>query len=445
VFDLGAADEQIALVDADSGDTVSYRSLVDRVDSRAHDLANLAGSLVFLGSTTSVSTVVDALALSRIGATTALLDPTAPRSVLDAWVHAYQPDAAWGFDNFTLVPACGPANRRTEAVLLATSGSTGSPKFVRLSSRNIGANADQIARALQIGAPDVAVAHLPMFYSYGLSVVTSHLSMGATVILTNTSPVQSDFWDVLGRHGVTSLAGVPYSYELYRRVGLKSKDLPELRTLTQAGGRLPPDRITEFHDIMAERSGALWIMYGQTEATARIAVLPPDELPTAIGSVGYTVPGGTMSVADPDDNGVGELIYSGPNVMLGYSTSRADLTGGDVLSGILATGDVGRIDDHGRIWVSGRTKRIAKVFGTRVSLDDVEALIHGFGPIAAVDAGDSIAVFIETADGVEGLARQIERQLGFGPRAINVFPVDELPRTAVGKIDYSELRQRCTT
>lgn len=438
---IGRDDDAVALIDAGSGASVTYRELHALLDRRADELRDLAGGVVMLGASSTIATVVDYLTLTAIDATVALLDPASPSSVVEGWRRAYHPDFLSGFANApaSFARASGQPRAR-EWVLLPTSGSTGNPKFVRLSADNVVANARQIVEALRIERTDRALGHLPLFYSYGLSVLNSHLLAGASVVLTTDGGLRPEFWKTMRVYRVSSLAGVPYSYEIYRRAGLLDMDLPYLRRMTQAGGRLAPERVAEFHAALAARNVELWIMYGQTEAAARIAVLPPEELPDAMGSVGYAVPQGHLAIEGPDARGDGEVVYSGPNVMLGYASSRADLGGIDEMKGVLRTGDLGHIDGRGRLVITGRLKRVAKVFGARVSLDDVEAQLRSFGTVAAIDDGDRVAVFIESGAPVDGLARRMERALAFPPRSVVVYGVETLPTTAAGKIDYQQLR-----
>jgi acyl-CoA synthetase (AMP-forming)/AMP-acid ligase II len=397
---------------------------------------------VLFGASNSVRSVVDYLALTEVGASVLLADPAAPAQMLDAWRAAYRPDSVCGFLNAADLMGSGDGAARMESVLLPTSGSTGSPKFVRLSRSNLIANASQIVDALRIGPADRVFAHLPLFYSFGLSVLNSHLMAGASIVLSNDSAIRPEFWDAIRTHRVTSLPGVPYSYEVFRRMSFASLELPSLRDLTQAGGRLAPERVLEFHDVMAARGGRLWVMYGQTEATARISVLPAEELPDRVGSVGRALPRSRVWVDEPDDLGEGQLMVDGPQVMLGYATSRDDLDGADRCCGLLATGDIGRVDADGWITVTGRLKRIAKVFGARVNLDDVERQLAGFGHLAAVDDGEGVAVFIESSSLPRDMPRRMERHLGFPPRSVRLHPVESLPTTSTGKIDYQELRSR---
>lgn len=307
-------------------------------------------------------------------------------------------------------------------VLLSTSGSTGSPKLVRLTARNVLSNADAIVTYLGLDPSERAIASLPISYSYGMSVLHSHLRAGASVVFTPHSIIRSEFWDEMRRHEVTSFAGVPYAYAMLERIGMRDMDLPALRSMTQAGGRLEPE--------VALRYGAhtrFFVMYGQTEAAPRIAYVPPERLAEKAGSIGVPVPGGALR-ADDD-----ELVYSGPNVMMGYAESRADLARGDDLGGVLPTGDLGHADDDGFFYVTGRVKRIAKVYGQRVNLDEVEAAVDG--PAGAVAGEDRIDVFAERGADARALAARFR----LPPRAIRVHETERLPLRSSGKIDYGAL------
>jgi acyl-CoA synthetase (AMP-forming)/AMP-acid ligase II len=307
-------------------------------------------------------------------------------------------------------------------VLLSTSGSTGSPKLVRLSERNVLANAASIAEYLELHPGERAIASLPLPYSYGLSVLHSHLFAGASVAFTPHSVIRPEFWDDVRRHEATSFAGVPYAYAMLERIGMRDMDLPSLRTMTQAGGHLDPEIAALF-----ARRARFFVMYGQTEATARIAYVPPERLADKPGSIGIPIPGGRLSVDD------GELVYEGPNVMLGYAQTREDLARGDDQGGVLRTGDLGYADDEGFFYVTGRVKRIAKVYGQRINLDEVEAAVEG--PAAAVGGEDRIEVYAEG----EADARALAARFRLPPRALRVHAVERLPVKPSGKVDYALL------
>jgi acyl-coenzyme A synthetase/AMP-(fatty) acid ligase len=266
-------------------------------------------------------------------------------------------------------------------------------------------------------------------------VLHSHLLRGATVVLERGGILQRDFWAAVGTYGVTSLAAVPYQYEMLRRLRFDPAGHPTLRTLTQAGGRLRPELVEDFARRMTAVGGRLFVMYGQTEATARMAVLPPERLADKLGSAGLPIPGGSFSIAD------GEVVYTGPNTMMGYAESAADLARGDDLGGVLHTGDLGRLDDEGFLFLTGRLKRIGKVFGVRVNLDDVERTLAAHGPVAAVAGDDRLHVFVEgLPDGSTQVVRkELASWLDTHSTGVDVRGIEALPLLPTGKIDYRSL------
>jgi acyl-CoA synthetase (AMP-forming)/AMP-acid ligase II len=329
------------------------------------------------------------------------------------------------------------------AILLSTSGSTGSPKLVRLSYTNIQANAESIGQYLRLTADDRPVTSLPMQYSYGLSVINSHLLCGATLLLTDRSLMERRFWEVLSVERATSLAGVPYTYQMILRVGLLNREIPSLRTLTQAGGALAPRFVEQIHALALRRNWSFFVMYGQTEATARISYVPPDKLAEKMNSIGIPVPGGKLRL-DPES---GEILYSGPNVMLGYASSRSDLSRGDELQGELRTGDVGRQDDMGFFYVTGRMKRFLKIFGQRFSLDEVEHMLrqHFDAPLACYGRDDRLCIATEDLAQVGRVVQVVSEKYHLHHSAISVVAIPQLPRHANGKTDYHLLNTSADT
>jgi acyl-CoA synthetase (AMP-forming)/AMP-acid ligase II len=318
------------------------------------------------------------------------------------------------------------------ALLLATSGSTGDSKFVRLSLANLAANAASIAQYLGIGPGEVAVQSLPLHYSYGLSVLNSHLVAGGAVAMTGHSFMRPEFWRFAGEHGCTSFAGVPYMYETLHRLRMSPLSTPSVRTLTQAGGRLRVDIAREVHEAAARRSARLFLMYGQTEATARMSYVPPSLLPAKADSIGVPIPGGRLWLeAVEGDPLLTELHYSGPNVMLGYASAPADLALGD---------DLAEQDSDGVFRITGRIARFAKLFGRRVDLAGVEAEVERvfFVRAAALDAGDHLRIFLEGGED-SAIRSHLADLLGVPPVAVRVESVAQLPLTPTGKKDYKAL------
>jgi acyl-CoA synthetase (AMP-forming)/AMP-acid ligase II len=458
-----------ALVDAAGGAVWSHGALRDAVRALASRMGRPQKSLVFCLCRNDPATVIGYLAAIEAGHAVMLLDSAIrgdtlaellalyrPEIVLASAVTAaadekldveYRPlDLTWdGVARERLDATSGPVHADL-GILLPTSGSTGSPKVVRLAGRAMSANAAAIATALAIAPTDRAVSSLLLHYSYGLSVVNSHLAGGACIVLTDRGPLDRGFWDLMRDQRCTSFAGVPYSYQLLERIGFDRFELPSLRTMTQAGGKLDDERVARFHRLMAARGGRFFVMYGQTEATARIAVLPSDLLPRKLGSAGRAIPGGRLEIevdgVPAELPGVtGEIVYSGPNVMMGYATGRADLSRGDELGGRLHTGDLGYLEADGCLYISGRTKRISKVSGYRVDLDEVEARLAPNGPTAVVGTDEVIVAFCEYGDddSLQRLRMELSHLLSLHFQAIQFRRVDALPHLPSGKIDYAAL------
>ncbi|MBF8187624.1 AMP-binding protein [Nonomuraea sp. K274] len=429
---------QARLVVAGEPESLGGDDLAGHVTRTAEALTRLRPGPLFCGMRNNLTSVLRYLAAWRSGRPIALLDPDLSAGALTELVARFRPVALLGFthaaDGSPPPRRESPAPHPDLAVLLATSGSTGNPKLVRLSRQAVLANATAIATALSIEPGEIAPTSLPLHYSYGLSVLNSHLVAGATVMLTEAGLLERSFWTHLDAHACTSLAAVPYQYEMLRRLRFDRSQHPALTTLTQAGGRLRPDLVTQF----AGQADRFFVMYGQTEATARIAVLPPDRLTGKPGSVGQAVPGGRLAIDD------GEVLYHGPNVMMGYAETAADLARGDDLGGVLRTGDLGRLDSDGFLYITGRLKRIAKIFGVRVNLDDVERLLRGSGPVAATSGDDRVTVWAEGLDaaGCVGLARRLGAELRVHWSGFDVRGIERLPLLATGKIDYRALESR---
>ena len=327
------------------------------------------------------------------------------------------------------------------AVLLATSGSTGDAKFVRLSFANLESNALAIAGYLGLGPAEIAIQSLPMHYSYGLSVVNSHLVSGGAVAIPKYSFLHPEFWRMAGECRCTSFAGVPYMYETLHRMRLLPTDRPALRTLTQAGGPLRVELAKHYHETARRSGGRLFVMYGQTEATARMAYVPPERLAEKFGSIGMAIAGGRLWLEPvKDEPSLRELHYSGENVMLGYASGPADLARGDQTGGVLATGDLAECDTDGFFRITGRLNRFAKLLGKRINLASVEAEIAGkfSTPAAAIEGAEGLRVFVAGGDPAQ-IHGHLAALLGVPPSAVAVVALDRLPRLASGKLDYRAL------
>jgi acyl-CoA synthetase (AMP-forming)/AMP-acid ligase II len=421
-----------ALVTAEQ--TLSYADLGGRVDALAERLAG-PRRLVLLQARSTVESVVSYLAALAAGHVVLLAaaGPGGPGSRLRA---AYAPDIVLdpGGDVEIVREQSEHDLHPDLAVLLSTSGSTGSAKLVRLSADNLAANAEQIAEYLDVRADDCAALTLPLTYCYGLSVLHTHLARGASVLLTDLSVVDECFWRLFEQAGATTFPGVPHTFELLERSGFADRDLPRLRYVTQAGGRMEPERVRRWATLGRERGWDLFVMYGQCEATARMAYLPPHLAAEHPDTVGVPVPGGAISLAD------GEIVFDGPNVMLGYAHGPADLALGRTVD-VLHTGDLGRITPDGLLQVVGRRARFIKVLGHRVALDTLEQRLCSAGHDVRCAGRDGQLIVsargARSAPAREALRRAVVTACGAPRHAVRVVAVDDHPRLGSGKPDYA--------
>jgi acyl-CoA synthetase (AMP-forming)/AMP-acid ligase II len=451
-----------ALVDAD-GSTVAYGQLAAWTDPWTRALESPGKALVVCFAGRTAATVRCWLATLRLGHAVAMLDAGLPAAARERFLAAYQPDLiAWcadgglpppaGYVAADPAPPAGTLWRRESpapgephpdlALVLSTSGTTGNPKTVRLSYRNVAANAAAVAASLDLTAADRAATALPLHFGYGLSVVTSHLIAGGSSAVIAEPPTGRAFWRRFVATGCTGFPGVAPTYELLARMLPDLDRVPKLRLMTSSGSRLRDERVLRYADWLDRRGGRLFMMYGQTESTSRMTCLHPRHLPGRVGSVGTAIPGGTLviSAGEPlPDGRSGEIVYSGPNVMLGYAGGRADLALGDVTGGVLPTGDLGYLDGE-FLYLTGRRKRIAKVLGLRISLDDVERLFEDAGVTAAVDGGDRVLLFTDgPTDRLESARAPVAAELGIPASLVAIRRVAQLPRTPNGKLDYRAL------
>ncbi|MGX1791567.1 AMP-binding protein [Microbacterium sp. NPDC055312] len=324
------------------------------------------------------------------------------------------------------------------ALLASTSGSTGSPKLVRISAHALLSNAAAIAEYLRLDATDRAITTLPLHYCYGLSVVNSHLLAGGSIVLSDRSVSDESFWHRAEQTGVTGIAGVPYTFELIDAVGGVERLPSSIRYLTQAGGRLPAEHVRRLALAGRERGFDFFTMYGQTEATARMSYLPPSDAVSAAGSIGRAIPGGTFRIDAPAGES-GELVYSGPNVMLGYAEDPADLALGRTVDE-LRTGDLARWRDDGYVEIVGRMNRFVKIFGLRIDLDVVQAQLAESGILSRTAAdGEELLVFVRSGRDVSRARDEVSRRIGVPPAAVSVHTVDAFPVTSSGKPDNAAL------
>lgn len=411
------------------------------------------------------------LALLAANAVPMMVSSTISETALESLIEAYQPDYVWlphedanrwpsaeskeSQSGYVLVRlsrgASTPHLHENLALLISTSGSTGSAKYVRLSHQNIWSNAKSIADYLSLNADELAITTLPPSYSYGLSIIHSHLCVGAGLAVINKSLFEREFWNFMATTKATSFAGVPYHYEILKKLRFETMELPHLRTLTQAGGLMRPELTKEFANLCGIKGARFFTMYGQTEASPRMSFVSAEQAFAKAGTIGRPIPGGAMELQSEtgkliiDANVVGELVYRGPNVCLGYAESRGDLYMDDANNGVLYTGDLAQRDAEGFYTIVGRKKRFIKLFGNRINLQDVEQKLSIMNIDAACSGRDDVLeVYLVSDDSF--LALEVKKELmssmRIGVQSLAVYGVGALPRSESGKVSYSELHPK---
>lgn len=336
------------------------------------------------------------------------------------------------------------------ALLLTTSGSTGSRKLVRQSYKNIYENSRSIIEYLNLNKNQRAITTLPMNYTYGISVINTQLLAGGSLFLTNKTIMQKEFWTQIKENNITSISGVPYIYEMLNKLKFMQMDLPDLKLLTQAGGKLSEDLHLKYAKWSAENNKNFFVMYGQTEATARMSYLPSEKSLDKIGSIGIVIPRGHFSIFDNNDNEIkapnieGELVFKGDNVAMGYAEKGEDLSKENEWNGVLKTGDMAKFDEDNFYYIIGRKKRFLKIFGSRVNLDEVEHLIktkYQDLDVACAGIDDKLYTFINNSEHLQDISVFVREIIGIHSSANKVKYIDEIPKNESGKKNYKELEK----
>ncbi|MBE8726466.1 AMP-binding protein [Flavobacterium hungaricum] len=321
-------------------------------------------------------------------------------------------------------------------LLMSTSGTTGSPKFVKISDHNLVQNALSIMEYMPITEHDVVPLNVPINFVYGFSIFTTNCIKANTIVCTDRDVLQKEFWSDLAHYGYSTLSGVPYFYELLHRFGFFKKDTPSLRYLTHTGGMLNKELANVISDYTQIYGKQFFAQYGQTEASGRMAVLPPKDFQTKGTSIGFPVKNGRFEI----DESTGELIYYGPNVSGGYANNIFDLQDYNHTDK-LYTGDLAEKDELGYYHIKGRIKRIIKLFGVRLNLDEVEVLLKnelGGQTFICISVQDKYLGIIHQDESLqrETITQVLKVKLGLHASSLKTYYFEEVPLTVNGKVDY---------
>lgn len=444
--------QRIAVID-DSGQSITYGDICSFSIEFAKYLPERA--LIFILSENRIGSLLGYTASLSNRIVPLIISAATEENLYNHLFDLYQPEYLWLPQNkaegkevlFSAWDYClvKTGNQQTPmfedlSLLLPTSGSTGSPKLVRHSYRNIEANADNVRRLFKLDGSEKAMAILPMHYTMGLSVIASHLLAGATLLLSNRSLLDKGFWATLKE--ATSFTGVPYSYEILTKLRFTRMDLPNLKVITQGGGKLTESLWNTLAQYAHENGKQFIATYGQSECTARMAYLPAEKALQKVCSIGIAEPGGKLSIVDDNGNETfegeaqGEMVYRGENVTLGYATSRDDLLKGDENHGVMHTGDLARRDADGCYFIIGRLKRFLKIFGLRIGLDEVEQMIKAEYKTDCYCKGndEKLIVLITDAKLQDVLPSFIEEKTHLFHQRIDVQVVKEILRNEAGKV-----------
>lgn len=452
----------------DKGNTITYSDLAELEELFRREAGR---KLVFCVTRNCIEALAGYAAMINAGAVPVMISDDMDKGLLEHLFEQYQPEYIWtaserihefsyemvsfSFRGYSLIRTLWSSEESLYeelALLLTTSGSTGSPKLVRQSYTNIRANTESIVEYLKLNDEERPITTLPMNYTYGLSIINSHLYVGAAILVTDKTIMQKEFWEFFKQEKATSFGGVPYTYEMLKKLRIFKMDLPSLKTMTQAGGKLTTELHREFAEFAAKTGRNFVVMYGQTEATARMAYLPAERSLEKAGSMGIAIPGGEFILIDAngqeiqEEGSIGELVYIGKNVTLGYAQDRKDLAKGDERKGRLETGDMARRDSDGYYYIAGRKKRFLKIYGKRVNLDEIERLVKaGFDYLDCASTGTDDNLYLFVTD--EKLTGQVREYISditkINLSAIHSKYVKAIPKNDSGKTLYVELEKLC--
>lgn len=456
-LDLDKKDaSSIAVVD-DSGASCSYGELLGKAKEFGKVLPKR--TLIFILAENSLGSLLGYIGSLSNGIVPLIISKNTDETLYKRFCEMYCPEYLWepteiaekgdeeavyAYGGYCLVKTgqTPPPLNEELSLLLPTSGSTGSPKLVRHTYRNIEANARNVAEMFKITPEDRTMAVLPMHYTMGLSVIASHLYAGARVCLSGLSLTDVRFWNRMKQEKITSFTGVPFSYEILQRIRFFRMNLPDLKIITQGGGKLSDELFTACCEY-AERTGKQFIpTYGQTECTARMAFLPAELAAQKIGSIGRAEPNGQLSIIDSDGNetfegeATGEMVYRGENVTMGYAVCKEDLMKGDENHGVMHTGDIARRDADGCYFIIGRMKRFLKIFGLRIGLDEVEHLVKSNFDTDCVCSGtdEKLIVHITNKGIVNEVMNYVLEKTHLYHHNVEVLYIEEIKRNEAGKV-----------
>ncbi|MDX4050854.1 AMP-binding protein [Aliarcobacter cryaerophilus] len=441
-------------------ETLTYDDLL-KESKKIESLLSENKNLILIKSKCNIETIVGYIASLRSNSTVIMLDSDLDEELTNNITTTYLPNFIWEsideccedyiykYKDYGLkIHSKSKINLHKDlALMLSTSGSTGSPKMVKLTKNNICSNTNSIVNYLNLDNKSVPITNLPLHYSFGLSILNTHLSVGSKIVVTEDSIMSKDFWELFNINNVTTLSGVPYTFDILKKIGFFKMKLPSLKYITQAGGKLNSKLIEEYYNFSKANNIKFYVMYGQTEATARISYLPYSEVMTKNMSIGIAIPDGELYIQNLETKEKiektyesGELVYKGSNVMMGYANNLDDLSTGDTMNSTLFTGDLAYKDEDNYFYITGRIKRFIKIFGNRISLDEIENHLKSISfDVICTGEDNKIIVYTVNADDIEPIKLEIIKKYKLHHSTIIVKYIDKFPVSNSGKIQYQDL------
>ena len=417
--------------------------------------------LVFLLCENSSPAILGYLSLILNKHVPMMIDGEIEINLLKKLIENYKPHYIWTpknniknsfskiykYKNYHLLKSIKSSNYKIHSdlcLLAPTSGSTGSQKYVRQSYKNVIKNTKSIIAYLKINKDHRTITSLPLSYTFGMSIINTHLSVGSLIYLSNFSVLQKEFWQIFFKKKINFLYGVPYTFEILEKLNFFKKKISNLIGIAQAGGKLDEKLQKKIVNYSIKNNNKFFVMYGQAEATTRISYVPHNKIKKKIGSIGIPIKEGKMKIIKVKNSksDVGEIYYEGPNVCMGYASNFQDLKKKDIWRGALFTGDIGKKDRDGYFYIVGRKKRFCKILGKSINLDEIENILKKKfknKSFFAVSNDELLKIFITTDNNKKNIINYLSKLTGINKSLFALKKIKKLPLLNNGKIDYKIL------
>lgn len=455
--------QKIAVID-DTNNEISYGDIVKFINKQKK--LKISRSIVMCLYDNSIDSFLGYITFQEIGLVPLLLSVNTDNQLVEDLLDTYKPKYIYlpkdriseiNYENVIFEQGnfvCLETKKEFDdiheklSLLLPTSGSTGSPKLVRYKYGNLESNAKNVADGLKWTSDEIGYVDLPMNYTMSLNVINVHLYLGATLVLTNNNILSKEYWNSIKSNKITNITGVPFTYELFEKLGFYKMDLPNLVNLCQGGGKMPSNRFEKLVDFSNEKKKNFIATFGTTETAARMSYLSPDIAKVKVGSIGKPFPNGDMYLIDEDGKKIttknvkGELIFEGPNVTMGYAKKKKDLIKDDEWLGVYRTGDYATLDEEGYFYIVGRKSRFLKLLGHRVSLDQTELLIKNQFDMECACTGndEQMKIYITNSKFKADVLTFVCETTKLYKNLFSIIVVSDIPKNESGKTMYKLLK-----